>query len=397
MLEQDRPGTYYVQKLPFTARNRRGRNKRLKESAARMERIPSTVVIHKTTDGMDTRTATIHRPMVSNPLENTLGPAQFGTYRQAPAHQAYAFDRIEDIWGENDLDLDDRESDSESSDDLEGGPDDTHGPNAEPIATPMDEADDDTGDAETAEHEQDNESRRRDTASRRRTRSRRGTATINTNDGTNVPERTEDSNLRRSKQARLVPGRFKGVVTHVVTRAQQIYALQENIRASRDKMIILEYQEPGTTRRQWYVAQVLMRESEERADIEKGYYMVRLWIRHAKDSQQRTQRSCRYWPEVKYRRPNGTLGAIAMVKPSKTERILQQRNKYTARDEQFNLDKYMMVGPFNFGIPREYDNQPNRVPDGVWIDMVHQAERRNIEASDINQVVPLTAANRLDK
>ena len=171
----------------------------------------------------------------------------------------------------------------------------------------------------------------------------------------------------------------------------------EAIRESRDKMIILEYQEPGSNTKQWYVAQILMKESEERADIEKGYYIVRLWIRHAKDSQTRTQRSCRYWPEIHYRKPDGTLGNIAMVRPSKVERILQQRNKYTAREEQFNLDKYMMVGPFDFGIPREYDDQASRVPDGVWVDVAYQAAHRQIDATDINEVKPLMAAARQER
>ena len=82
-----------------------------------------------------------------------------------------------------------------------------------------------------------------------------------------------------------------------------------------------------------------------------------------------------------------------MVRPGKTERILQQRNKYIAMEAQLNLDKHLIVGPFNFAIPKEYDDQPNRVPDDVWIDLSSSAEARNISVTDLNDVEPLTAAS----
>lgn len=399
VLERASPGTYYVQKIPFTARTRRGRNKRLKESAARMERVPSTVVIHKTTDGMDTRLATIHRPLVTNPLENTLGPSQFGTYKQAPANQAYAYERIEDIWGEQDLIT--NNSDSESSDEEEGDPETAEGPDDGP------DAEDRTGDmnidGETEEtNEPDttadntNEETTDNNRTNRPTRQRKRSNTAIRNDGEN-PDHGSSENLRRSKRAKRVSqflDSYAHGATTADTRAQRNYALLQATRKSRDKMIIIEYPDAATRTSRWYVAQILMRESEERADVEKGYYIVRLWTRHAKDSQHRTKRSCRYWPEIHYKRPNGTLGAIAMVNPNKTERILQQRHKYTARDEQFNLDKHLMAGPFDFGIPREYDDQPNRIPDDIWVDTAQQAERRHIHAADINEIVPLTATAR---
>ena len=155
--------------------------------------------------------------------------------------------------------------------------------------------------------------------------------------------------------------------------------------------MIVQYQMEGRMKQQWYVAQVQMQESEERADINNGYYQVRFQMRHAQDSQTRTLRSCRYWPEVHRRQPDGTLGDIIMVRPGKVEKMLQQRHKYMTRQVELNLDKHIMVGPFDYAIPNEYNNQANRIPDEVWIDLIEVGEQRGIDTADLNQVIPLTA------
>jgi hypothetical protein len=52
VLEQANPGSYWIQKLPFLD-GLGSTGRRVKESAARMERIPSTLVVHKRPDGAD--------------------------------------------------------------------------------------------------------------------------------------------------------------------------------------------------------------------------------------------------------------------------------------------------------------------------------------------------------
>ena len=54
VLEPANPGSYWIQKLPFLD-GLGSTGRRVKESAAGMERIPSTLVIHKRPDGADTR------------------------------------------------------------------------------------------------------------------------------------------------------------------------------------------------------------------------------------------------------------------------------------------------------------------------------------------------------
>jgi hypothetical protein len=99
VLEPANPGSYWVQKLPFLE-GLGVPGKRVKESTARMEKIPSTLILHKRPDGADTRFASMRHPLTESPLEQFLGVTAHGNYRQAPALNNFAFDRIEDLWDE---------------------------------------------------------------------------------------------------------------------------------------------------------------------------------------------------------------------------------------------------------------------------------------------------------
>ena len=78
----DGPGSYKLQQLPFCqGLGRPGWF--IKESVARMEKLPSTLVVHKKVDGADTRLATMRGPFLCSPLEWWLRVLHQGTYQQA--------------------------------------------------------------------------------------------------------------------------------------------------------------------------------------------------------------------------------------------------------------------------------------------------------------------------
>ena len=54
---------------------------KVKESADRMENIPSTMVLHKHVDGTDTIFSITAGPLYNNPLEKWLGVIRRGTYQ----------------------------------------------------------------------------------------------------------------------------------------------------------------------------------------------------------------------------------------------------------------------------------------------------------------------------
>ena len=64
-----------------------------------MEHIPSTIIVHKVTEGADSRYAALNRPYITNPVEQTFGPHQFGVYHKAQDNRPFAFERIENLWG----------------------------------------------------------------------------------------------------------------------------------------------------------------------------------------------------------------------------------------------------------------------------------------------------------
>jgi len=111
-------GRYRVQRLPAVQGLSGRKGKLMTESAIRMEKLPSTMVIHKRMDTMDTRLATMKEPLVHNPLEKNLGFFDFGKFTRANPESDHAFDKIAALWN-------DEVENSDSSDDDDTDKDDT--------------------------------------------------------------------------------------------------------------------------------------------------------------------------------------------------------------------------------------------------------------------------------
>ena len=86
----------------------------MKSSAARMEKIPSTMVLHKNVDGADTRFSTMEGPLTNNASGKWIGVVRIGTYRSASEDSRWAYEPVSDLWP--DIDPDSDSSDDGSSD-----------------------------------------------------------------------------------------------------------------------------------------------------------------------------------------------------------------------------------------------------------------------------------------
>jgi hypothetical protein len=64
--------SYHICRLPFTKGNGTP-GKILKEATARMEKLPSRLIIAKKADGADTRLAQLDQPLVMNLLKKFFG------------------------------------------------------------------------------------------------------------------------------------------------------------------------------------------------------------------------------------------------------------------------------------------------------------------------------------
>ena len=78
-----------------------------------MHKIPSRTVIHKRVDTSDMRLAGTRQILSHSPLEQQLGLVDFGRYATTAADADNAFEKIRDIWEDED------EPEVDSSDDKE--------------------------------------------------------------------------------------------------------------------------------------------------------------------------------------------------------------------------------------------------------------------------------------
>ena len=78
-----------------------------------MEKIPSTMVLHKHVDGTDTRFSTMEGPFANNPLVKWIVVIKIGTYQAASEDIRWAYEPVSDL-------LTDIDTDSESSNEGSG-------------------------------------------------------------------------------------------------------------------------------------------------------------------------------------------------------------------------------------------------------------------------------------
>jgi hypothetical protein len=79
-----------------------------------MERLPSTLCIHKKMDGTDTHFAAMECGQVIDPVQHWLGISRYGTYRAVNPDQPFTYECVADLWEEN---IEDESDDSEIDED----------------------------------------------------------------------------------------------------------------------------------------------------------------------------------------------------------------------------------------------------------------------------------------
>ena len=408
ILEQIKPGTYRIQKLPGTqGAGRRGRI--TKESAARLTKIPSTLVIHKPTTGVDTRLATYRHAMIDNPLENILGLHEPGRYRQAEPEQPFAYDKIEDMWQEEINDLGNVRDDQSSSDDSSDNSDDDEdrGDDTDDQAADVQDNNNDRLNTTennntvrtTAAQPRDNTTARNTETPQRTT----GSATKATATKRKRPEETEQQQPQRAS-ARTVsrPKRYRDseatektqrtaqIGAKHPTRRDQAHKLYKRIRASRDKLFFIKYTIDTTHTQRWYVVQARVHDDDTETMRNEGKYTVWFYIREHDNSKTRQLRNCRYWPEVHQVRANGNLGPITPIRPGRVEAIVNdQPEKFRVYEQTVDLCENGIVGPFDFAVPKHYQKEANRIAFEEWEELKTAAQQHNLDVSDIEEIIPL--------
>ena len=86
-------------------------------------------------------------------------------------------------------------------------------------------------------------------------------------------------------------------------------------------------------------------------------------------------------------RQDGNFGAILMVRPDKVDEMLAKRptsRGWYQREENFATNG--LIGPFDFAT---IDKEAYQIAPDLWTTLLELAAEHNIEATDINKIVPL--------
>jgi len=384
----------------------------MKESAARLTKIPSTLVIHRPTAGVDTRLATYRHAIVDNPLENILGLHEPGRYRQAEPDQPFAYDKIENLWQEDidnmpqsDSEVESDDDNGSSNEDNDDDDDDTQRKSnqLEIQDEHMETQETATPNEETKEPATPNEQKTLDDATNEQPAANCTTKEINVsktakrNSNTKRKRHEEQITPRTSTRTANKPARYRD---HEITtssgtqpsseKLHKAHKLYKLTRKSRDKLFFIKYTIDTTNIPRGYLVQAKLQDDDSTTTRNEGMYTVWFYIREQSNSKTRQQRNCRYWPEVHQVRPNGRLGQITPIRPGKVETTLKEHpDKYQVYTQTIDLCENAMVGPFDFAVPKHYQQESNRIAFEDWEELKTAAKRHNVDVSDIEDTIPL--------
>jgi hypothetical protein len=357
VLEEAGENSYFIQKLPAVQSLTKRPGKRMKELAMRMEKLPSSLVVHKRVATLDTKLAEMDGEYVSNPLERNLGFYDFGRYTTAPGDAGFAFEKLNDLWdeeiqGDSDENSNRSESDSESEDESE-----TDSTNEKETAT------------ETNETTRTSTNTNKDGTTRRHVDRRRLKRKQNEQD-TQTPE-------KRTKRMDS---------DHTSDWLKELWT---EINASVDKLMIVKRKSKPTEREGWHLVQVDLDETNERQARKMGEYHVKYYVRHYADSKKRLVRNCKFWPLIRELKPDGSFGDILVIRPNKVEETLAKK-VYTRGwyQEPVNIAENGLAGPFNFST---IDEETHRISETVWktVEDSEEAKSGRVDIDDLSQITPL--------
>ena len=336
-----------------------------------MEKIPSTMIVNKRMDSVDTRLAALEKPLVHNPLEQALGFYQYGRYVQAPSEADFAFDRVEDLW---DIDL---ASDSESESENE--------PNDQTV--PMEE--------EGVSKEQEDGTPRQ---SGHQEQHQQEMATSTTQGTTNNPTKCDEDVTPVPKQPSQKPKRKANTdPTGAARRSAKSKKIDDyhefysQIQQSKDKLFIIAQHVGDRPRKDWFVVQVDWDETIESEAKSQGIYHVRWYVRHYIDANTKPVSQCRFWPEVHELMENDVLGAMRPMRPSGTMDNKLHKNNWAWYQQKIHLFADHVVGPFDFVT---INNKTHHISSTVWDLFRAQADPLQVDLLNLDRVEPLNEWKR---
>ena len=447
ILEQVSPTTYRIQRLPFNQDSPGKPHKPYVESAARLTKLPKTLVIHKHVDGVDSRWATLRHPFGLTPLHQSLRATGFGKFIRANPDQPWAFERIEDIWEG----INATPTEIDEDDDLHRTPEGQVGATAMEVDTEV-RADKTAETKKPTAHPQPNPETTptATTANKKRITGEtqpeekidlshilgpQGTVGMPPPDPTRRPSPTEPGATPNSWPAthfseevteaiylpdspahgslvgpptkaamKQGPGRGKATRTgpKIINlppphepippsdRGKAIDKFLRKLDRTEDRMVFIQFKPTGQTVTRWYIAKVAPTVAQEVRQT--GRVTVFFYIRHHLDSTKRKIKDCRFWPEVhEVDQATNTLGKIVPIRPTKVNQELKRKNgKLMQFVSEVNVPTDILLGPMNFSPAHQTGNRPNCFSKSVWDSLKNACKFKGVSTKDVDTVRPLS-------
>ena len=101
-----------------------------------------------------------------------------------------------------------------------------------------------------------------------------------------------------------------------------------------------------------------------------------------------TTRACRYWPEIRQVKVEGSLGVQIEVAPNKAASFLARNPATVQFSDQISLSENRITGPFNFE-KRSATGNASRgvVPNEAWEELEEDCPKRGVDVSNLNGII----------
>ena len=160
------------------------------------------------------------------------------------------------------------------------------------------------------------------------------------------------------------------------------------IETSRDRLFLIMHEPAGTTVPQWHLVQVDIDDTDPLRAKRLGEYQCNFLISHSKDAAMRPTRECRFWPELRALKSDGSLGKQIEVAPGKVASFLHRNPSTVQYSDRISLSENRIAGPFNFENRVISRNQVRGlVPEGAWKELEEAGPERGIDISNLGRIV----------
>ena len=408
VLEQISPSSYKIQKLPFL----RGLGRPgipIKENAARMTRLPSTVILHHTPDGADTQFGLLSGLHMDHPLKKWIGVLAPGSYTQAAPNAKHAFIRLHSMWSEqvdpNDSDDDDapNEDDQRFADNFparqeEDSDDETFLPNPRrnkhdgQFIEDIDHLDDSPAVPQTA-HPQ-----------------------VPTEHATEHTEHATEHRPRKRKRPEgptplpadpVIPPAPFPLTPAQITKTTSARNLRHLYHATAKLKVALFFvsapADPWAKNMDnnltWQIVQVAPGQIDRNLALSQGIYPIRRLRQNPQHAHTRAIVDSRFFPDMWEWLPDKKKHVQRNVSPEKRAQALQNNTHLIWPTQNIALGQYLIHGPFEFHSlkPPAYlppgPREPHRIHNTYWTILEDRAKLFGLDVSTIR--IPPATSGRL--